>query len=96
MLRFLIETGAGGDVSEGSVAIVVIEGIPAGVAEEQIGMAVVVVVGGRDAEAEAEIFSVEAGLRGDVFKCAVAPVAQQAIHELRRSLLEVRAAWRHW
>src|SRR5580698_611294 len=82
----LVEAGFLGDVGEGAVAVVVIERVAVDAEDEEIGMAVVIVVAYRGADVEAG--SCEAGLRCNVGESAVAVVAEEAIEVFRRSLLQ--------
>src|ERR1022692_273939 len=83
----LPDSGALRNVGERAVAVVVVQRIASRVAEEQIFVAVVVVVAGSHTEAESEVLAEQAGTRSDILKRAVAAIAEQAIVETRIRLL---------
>ena len=71
VLRLDANAGTGCHVGERAVPVVVIQRIPAGGAQEQILIAIVVVIANRDSEVEIEVRPGEAGFRRHIFKGAV-------------------------
>src|SRR5487761_2480843 len=69
------ETGGGAYFGEGSVAVVFVEEIDADGGDEDVGEAVVVVVGGIGASAPVSVG--EAGALGDVFEVAMAQIVEE-------------------
>ena len=78
------------DVGEGAVPVVVVERVAPGIADEKVGIPVVVVIPGGHAKTEVQIGPRETCLLGDVFKRPVASVAQEAVVEGRVRLLQLR------
>jgi hypothetical protein len=78
------------DIGESSVAVVVIERVPPGAANEDVFKAVVIVIANSDSQIVAEVFAEEPGFGGDIFESAVAFVAQQRVIERRAGLLQRR------
>ena len=83
----LIEAGLLGDVGEGAVAVVVVERVVMHAGDEDVGMAIVVVVA--DGHADVEAGAGEAGCVGDVGEFAVAVVAEEAVAIFRRVFFRV-------
>src|ERR1035437_6937074 len=67
-----------------------VESVPAGIADEYILVAVIVIVCDRNAKAEAEISTVETSLRGNILKSPIPLVAQQAVIVRSRCFIEFR------
>ena len=78
VLRLAVEPRAGRDVGEGAVAVVAVEGVRAGIGDEEVGVPVVVEVPGRDAEREVEVLARDVGLRRHLLERAVPAPAEQA------------------
>ncbi len=90
VFRLAANAGALRYVRERAVAVVVIKHVAPGVADKQVGEAVVVVVAGGHAETEPDVLAEQPGARRDVLESAVAAVAEQAIVEARIRLFELR------
>ena len=82
--------GRRGHVRECAVAVVVVQGVPPDAAQEEIFVAVVVVIADRHAEVEIQLFSREPRLRGHVFESSVALLMQQAVEIGSVRLLQLR------
>ena len=78
------------DVGECPISIVVVENISARTADEQVLIAVVVVISNGDAEVEVEVRSRQAGSCGDVLKRSVRLLMEQAVVERRVHLFQFR------
>src|ERR1022692_3347817 len=90
--RLAADAGGGGHIGEGAVAVVVVQGVPADAADEEIFVAIVVVIPHRHAEVEIEPLSGEARFNRYVFESAVALLAQEAVVIRRIHLLEIGRA----
>lgn len=87
---FVVDAGLLGHVSKSAIAVVVVKRVLAGVGDEKVGAAVIIVIAGGDAEAEAEFDPREAGFFGDIIERAVASVSKQAVIKRRVSFLQFR------
>ena len=58
--RLGADAGSLGHIGKGAISVVVIESVPAGAADEQILIAVVIVIADRHAEVEVQIFAQQA------------------------------------
>ena len=90
--RFAADAGSRGHIGERAVPVVVVKGVPASGADEQIFVSVVVVVADCDAEVEIEVRPGEAGFRRDVLKGSVTLLMQQAVVIGGIRLLQFRQA----
>ena len=88
------QAGLVGDVREGAVAVVAIQRAAPVRGDENVGVAVVVVVGHRTAHAEL-FAAADAGRVGDVREGAIAVVAIQRVLQRRGRLVEVAGAAVH-
>ena len=77
--RFAADAGALRDIGKRAVAIIVIERVAAGAANEQVRVPVIIVVAHGHSEIEAQAFARQAGGASHVFEGPVAFVAQQAV-----------------
>src|SRR5450755_2976653 len=84
----MVQSSFGGNVREGPVTIVVIERIPGNARHEDVGKAVVIVVGHRHADVESG--ACQSRSFRNVGKDSIAVVAEQAIPVFRRVLLKRR------
>lgn len=86
----MIESRADCHISECTVSIIVVKCISSRIANKDILVAVVVVVGHRNSETVSEVRTAKSGLGGHIFKCSVAPIAQKAVVISARGLLKLR------
>ena len=92
ILAFAVQAGSRSHVSESTVAVVMVEGVGPRIADEDVIESIVVVVGDRHTETEAETGSRESSPGAHILKGSVAPVAQQAVVKFRRGLGQFRKA----
>ena len=85
---FVGDAGFGGDIGEGSVAVVVIENGAAVAGDVEIGIAVVIEIADRNALAVVS-FAADAGFFGDVGKSSVAVVVIERGAQRMRRLVDI-------
>ena len=73
------QAGAGSRILERSVATIVQKSVRLPTGDEQVGMAVVVVVADRDAVSISPRKPVQSGPLADILECSVATVPEQAV-----------------
>ncbi len=88
--RFPTDARLFGDIGEGSVAVVVIQGVPPGAANEDVLEAVIIVIAHGDAQIVADVFAKEPRFPGHVLERAVSFVAKQAVVERGADFLHLR------
>ena len=79
-----------GYIGEGSVSVVVVQNISPGATDEQVLVAIVVVVAYRDTEIEVQVLAQQTRLGRDILKSAVVPLFQEAVVVGRVGLLHFR------
>jgi hypothetical protein len=85
----VLQIGAGGYTGERSVAIVAVERVRSGVANEEIVEAVLAVAGDGNAEAATEASAASSGIRGYILEGFAAVVVEHAVVEIRSGFGEL-------